>query len=125
MMRRLLLIVLAAGWCGSAGSGVSAARRAERVRAGRRAAAREQLPAAPLLIAAYAFVWLAAMFYLWTIWRRLGKVEAEMRALEQRRSHSSAMTAGHFIFIPAVLLVGIVIGWISARAPRGMRSPPS
>jgi hypothetical protein len=22
------------------------------------------------------------------------------------------MTAGHFIFIPAVLLVGIVIGWI-------------
>ena len=22
------------------------------------------------------------------------------------------MTAGHFIFIPAVLLIGIVIGWI-------------
>ncbi len=22
------------------------------------------------------------------------------------------MTAGHFIFIPAVLLVGIIIGWI-------------
>lgn len=22
------------------------------------------------------------------------------------------MTAGHFIFIPAVLLVGVVIGWI-------------
>ena len=22
------------------------------------------------------------------------------------------MTAGHFIFIPAVLLVGIVIGWV-------------
>ncbi len=29
------------------------------------------------------------------------------------------MTAGHFIFIPAVLLVGIVIGWIlGARAAR-------
>ena len=39
----------------------------------------EQLPAAPLLIAAYAFVWVAVLFYLWTIWRRLGKVEAEMR----------------------------------------------
>ena len=45
----------------------------------------EQLPAAPLLIAAYAFVWVAAMFYLWTIWRRLNKVETEMRALERRR----------------------------------------
>jgi len=22
------------------------------------------------------------------------------------------MTAGHFVFIPAVLLVGIIIGWI-------------
>ena len=45
----------------------------------------DQLPAAPLLVAAYAFVWLAAMFYVWTVWRRLNKVEAEMRALEQRR----------------------------------------
>ncbi|HEY7288995.1 MAG TPA: hypothetical protein VH583_04090 [Vicinamibacterales bacterium] len=44
----------------------------------------DQLPSAPLLIAAYVFVWLAAMFYLWTIWRRLGKVEADMHALERR-----------------------------------------
>lgn len=29
------------------------------------------------------------------------------------------MTAGHFIFIPAVLLVGVVIGWIlGSRAAR-------
>jgi hypothetical protein len=29
------------------------------------------------------------------------------------------MTAGHFIFIPAVILVGIVIGWIlGSRAAR-------
>lgn len=29
------------------------------------------------------------------------------------------MTSGHFIFIPSVLLVGIVIGWIlGARAAR-------
>ena len=48
----------------------------------------DQLPAAPLLVAAYSFIWLATMFYLWTIWRRIGKVETEMRALEQRRSHS-------------------------------------
>ena len=49
----------------------------------------EQLPAAPLLVAAYAFVWVALMFYLWTIWRRLGKVEADMQALEQRTSRSA------------------------------------
>ena len=29
------------------------------------------------------------------------------------------MTAGHFIFIPSVLIIGIVIGWIlGARAAR-------
>ena len=44
----------------------------------------DQLPAAPLLIAAYAFVWIALMVYLWSIWRRLGKVESELHALEQR-----------------------------------------
>jgi CcmD family protein len=46
--------------------------------------ATEQLPAAPLLIAAYAFVWVAAMGYVWTIGRRLNKVEEELRALERK-----------------------------------------
>jgi CcmD family protein len=46
----------------------------------------EQLPAAPLLVAAYAFVWVAVFFYVWTIWRRLNKVEQEMHALERRSS---------------------------------------
>jgi hypothetical protein len=34
------------------------------------------------------------------------------------------MTAGHFIFIPAVLLIGIIIGWIlgSRAAMDTMRS---
>ena len=44
----------------------------------------DQLPAAPLLIAAYTFVWLVLMFYLWSIWRRLDKVEVDLRSLEQR-----------------------------------------
>jgi CcmD family protein len=41
----------------------------------------EQLPAAPLLIAAYAFVWLAFLGYAWVMWRRLGKVEGEIATL--------------------------------------------
>ena len=44
----------------------------------------DQLPAAPLLITAYAFVWIVVFVYVWTIWRRLKNVEAEMRTLEQR-----------------------------------------
>jgi len=43
----------------------------------------EQLPAAPLLITAYAFFLVAVLFYVWTIWRRLNKVEADIRALER------------------------------------------
>src|SRR5436309_942362 len=49
----------------------------------------DQLPAAPLLVGAYSFIWVVVMFYLWTIWRRLGRVEAEMRALEQRRARGN------------------------------------
>ena len=48
----------------------------------------QQLPAAPLLIGAYAFFLVLMVFYLWTIWRRMGKVEQEMRDLE-RRGHGS------------------------------------
>jgi hypothetical protein len=45
----------------------------------------EQIPAAPLVIASYAFFLLLMVFYLWTIWRRIGKVEGEMRTLEHRQ----------------------------------------
>jgi hypothetical protein len=47
--------------------------------------ASEQVPAAPLVVGAYAFFLLLMMFYLWTIWRRIGKVEADMQALERRQ----------------------------------------
>ena len=44
----------------------------------------DQLPAAPLLVAAYIVVWLTLLVYLWTIWRRLGKVGRELAALARR-----------------------------------------
>jgi CcmD family protein len=43
----------------------------------------EKLPAAPYLIAAYVVVWGALLLYVLTLWRRLGRVEAELR--EARR----------------------------------------
>jgi CcmD family protein len=45
--------------------------------------ATEQLPAAPLLIGAYVFVWAAMLFYVWSLWRRLGKVERDISELSQ------------------------------------------
>ena len=79
--------------------------------------ASEQLPSAPLVIAAYAFVWLAFMVYVWMMWRKLGKVEQELEApvraaREKAPMNFANMTSAHFIFIPVVLFVGIVIGWI-------------
>jgi CcmD family protein len=44
----------------------------------------DQIPAGPLLLAAYSFVWVAVLFYVWTVWRRLNRVETEMQALERR-----------------------------------------
>jgi CcmD family protein len=41
----------------------------------------DQLPAAPLLVAAYAIAWLIIVCYVWSLWRRLGRVEQELRTL--------------------------------------------
>ena len=48
----------------------------------------EQMPAAPFVIGAYALLWLIAMFYIWTIWNRMKKLEGDFQAL-QRRSHGT------------------------------------
>jgi CcmD family protein len=43
----------------------------------------EQLPAAPLVIGAYAFIWVAVVGYVWFTWRRLGAVERELAQLRR------------------------------------------
>ena len=45
---------------------------------------KEQLPAAPLVMAAYAAAWLVIFGYVWSIWRRLSQVEQEMASLTKR-----------------------------------------
>ena len=79
----------------------------------------DQLPSAPLLVAAYAFVWVAVLVL------RLAALAAPEQG-RRRDAHAAAasgaegqlaVTAGHFIFIPSVLLVGIIIGWwLGSRA---------
>ena len=44
----------------------------------------EKLPAAPFLIGAYVVVWGALLLYVLSLWRRLGRVEADLR--DARRS---------------------------------------
>jgi CcmD family protein len=46
----------------------------------------EQLPAVPLVLTAYAFVWAAFLAYAWTMWRKLGKVEEELSTLSAQIS---------------------------------------
>ena len=125
-MARRILVCLGVAGSGAVcrGHGACPAAGAGRLRAGDRAAAERAAAgrAAPRRRRTRSS-WLLMMFYLWTIWRRLGKVEAEMHALERRQGSASpgatSVTAGHFIFIPSVLLVGIVIGWIlGSRAAR-------
>jgi hypothetical protein len=45
----------------------------------------EQIPAAPLLLSSYGFFLVLMLFYLWTIWRRINKVEQDMHDLERRQ----------------------------------------
>jgi CcmD family protein len=45
----------------------------------------EQIPAMPLLGAAYGFIWLGVFGYVWSLARRLQKVEADLSELETRK----------------------------------------
>ena len=44
----------------------------------------DAIPAPRLVAAAYAFVWLALFAYLWSIWRRLSKVERELEIVSRQ-----------------------------------------
>lgn len=50
----------------------------------------EQLPAPTLVMVAYAFVWAVLLVYVWTVWRRLLKVEKEIHALADRLKEKGA-----------------------------------
>jgi CcmD family protein len=42
------------------------------------------LPAAPLVIAAYAVAWVVILLYVWSVWRRLARVEQELAQVARR-----------------------------------------
>ena len=47
----------------------------------------ESLPAARFLITAYAVVWGLLLWYVWSLWRRLGRVERELADLQRQLQH--------------------------------------
>jgi CcmD family protein len=82
----LIVVVLVTCWCAAAGSQAqpppSPAQEGfvpiDQIQQ------KEQLPAAPLVMAAYAAAWLVIFGYVWSIWRRLSQVEQEMASLTRR-----------------------------------------
>jgi CcmD family protein len=48
-----------------------------------------ELPAAPMVIAAYTFVWIAFVGYMFLLVKRVTRVEADLRDLEQRANVAS------------------------------------
>jgi CcmD family protein len=44
----------------------------------------EQLPAAPLVVGAYAFIWLGVLVYVTLLWRRLAAVQKDLDVLRRR-----------------------------------------
>lgn len=45
----------------------------------------EQIPALPLIAAGYGFIWVGVLGYVWSLARRMQKVEAEITELESRK----------------------------------------
>jgi CcmD family protein len=52
----------------------------------------EQIPAMPLIASAYGFIWVGVLVYVWSIGRRLRKVEGELADLESRSGYARAQT---------------------------------
>ena len=44
----------------------------------------DQLPAAPLLVTAYAFIWILVLGYVWSLQRRTSTVAQELSSLKRR-----------------------------------------
>jgi len=44
----------------------------------------EQLPATPLVAAAYGVAWGVVFTYIWFLWRRLGRVERDLAEVARR-----------------------------------------
>ncbi len=84
-----------------------ASARAGRVRAcrARRSGDRSRFPATPLVFGAYGFVWAVFIVYLFVLWQRMKRVEADLKVVSEKlggapRMNFAEMPSSHFLFIP-------------------------
>ena len=82
-MKQLVIVVMVVGSLLAAVSAHQPAPDGDFVPAGSLAPV-DSLPAGPVVVAAYGFVWVALVGYLWFVWRRLQKVERDVAELERR-----------------------------------------
>ncbi len=71
----------------------------------------EQVPAAPMVVAAYSFVWIAFLAYVLQLVKRVRKVEADLAALEKAAADGRDERRALHLH-PGLHLIGIVFGWI-------------
>lgn len=83
-MKRILMIVAIVSCLASVASAFQPAAPQDDFVPAASLPAAESMPAAPMVIAAYGFVWVALLGYVWFIWRRMQKVEGELADLERR-----------------------------------------
>ena len=94
-------------------------RRTASSRSTRRSVPQDAMPAPRLVAIAYGFIWVVLFGYLWSVRARLATVEREMESMSRRVASGQKvamnfgqMSSAHFMLIPAVLLIGMVVGWI-------------
>jgi CcmD family protein len=46
--------------------------------------ARQEVPSGPLILSAYAFVWVAVLVYVISLWRRIARVERELGEVNRK-----------------------------------------
>jgi hypothetical protein len=49
----------------------------------------EQIPAAPLVLTAYALVWVVFVVYVFTLWRRMRRIDADLQTLASKAKGSA------------------------------------
>jgi short subunit fatty acids transporter len=82
--RRFVLVLVLIGGCAGAAALAQQPPPSEFVPVGPGDLQQEQIPAARLVFAAYAFVWAVFIVYLVALWRRMTRVEADLKAVSEK-----------------------------------------
>jgi hypothetical protein len=92
MIRRAIAVAWLLGWCGLSLFALQPPPAQEGFVPVTELPPGQQLPAAPFVIGAYAFFLVLMVGYVWSVARRLNKVDKEMGVLRERASRRTGNT---------------------------------